>query len=673
MDNKRFYEYENTKPETIVTIKNNPWKTILIYMVLGFAWIRFSDTIVAKVVKDYQMYTLVQSIKGSFYVLLTGGLLYILIRMDNRKIFQLSKTLTDKNQDLVSFSEEMIAVEEELKQNYESLQNAMKEVENHKLFIDGFYSNTNTSVIAWRLSGEIVEVNPFYTEITQTKACDILGKNISEVVFDKKAFHLESLIANLRQFPLDNKFESELCTSEGKCLTFLWSNAIMNHPELNEEVVISFGLDMTREKEKEKMIYDLAFRDKLTGLSNKTVFETEVNQLIESRQNFTLLYLDFDNFKNINEVLGHAQGDAFLKNYAKTINEALLEINCYRWSGDEFILVTQLDDEIEIKELISEIMKLTKKKWVMSDFEYFPSISIGVTQFPKDGFSHMELLKNAEMALYKAKESGKQQCCYYEKSFQSEVERLIAIESTINRTLIANTFELFYQPIFRLVDQKIVGFEALLRWQDQTQSISTGDLIDVAEKTGQIIEIDQWVVENAFKFSKTYLVEQAINVSINLSTKSLTSSQLIPLVSQLVNKYEVNPNIIEFEITEHSLIENFEVSLNSINELKRIGFKIALDDFGTRFSSLNYLRKIPFDTLKIDKAYIDQLSKGGKDQLIVEQIIQLSKKLGLKTNAEGIEELSQANRLIFLGCDYGQGYFLSRPVPEAKAIELISK
>ncbi|OJV66421.1 MAG: hypothetical protein BGO41_03035 [Clostridiales bacterium 38-18] len=671
MDNNRFYESQLSKPETLVTIKNNPWKTILIYMVLGFAWIKFSDTIVAQLTSDYKMYMLVQSIKGSFYVLLTGGLLYFLIRMDNRKIFQLSRSLSESNQELVSFSEEMIAVEEELKNNYESLQNAMKKVENHKLFIEGFYTNTNTSVVAWKLSGEIVEVNPFYTEVTQTNSEKILGQDVTEIVFDNCDINITEFIENLRLNPLDNKFESRLCTEEGSCLTFLWSNAIMHHPELNEEVIVSFGLDVSKEKEKEKQIYDLAFKDKLTGLHNKTVFEIDVNQLIESKQNFTLLYLDFDNFKNINEVLGHAQGDTFLKNYAHLIKEAMPNLICYRWSGDEFALVAKTEDTTTIKEIIAEIMKLTKKKWIMKDFEYFPSISIGVTQFPKDGFSHIELLKNAEMALYKAKESGKQQCCYYEKSFQAEVERLIAIESTINRTLIANTFELFYQPIYKLSEQLIVGFEALLRWQVQTQAISTGDLIDVAEKTGQIIEIDQWVIDNAFKFSETNLKQLNKVISINLSAKSLTSSQLIPHVSALLDKYDINPDLIEFEITEHSLIENFDVSLKSINELKRLGFKIALDDFGTRFSSLNYLRKIPFDTLKIDKSYIDQLSRGGKDQLIVEQIIQLSKKLGLKTNAEGIEELAQANRLVYLGCDYGQGYYLSRPVPEDKAIELI--
>ena len=356
------------------------------------------------------------------------------------------------------------------------------------------------------------------------------------------------------------------------------------------------------------------------------VFESEIGQMIHEKVKFTLFYLDFDNFKNLNDVLGHEYGDQFLYDYSVKIKEVVPKGMVYRWSGDEFLIVQTTDNLDEVKEIIDTLMTFTKRKWTVGNMEYYPSISMGVTRYPQDGQSVSELMKNVEMALYKSKDSGKSQHRFYESIFQQDVERLIHVESSINKVFQNNAFVLFYQPIYELTEGKIEGFEVLLRWHDNSGNITTGEFIDVAEKTGQIIEIDRWVIKNAFEFLDQNYRASSYVVSINLSAKSLMSPMLLSYIQEQLKLYQIDPPRVAFEVTEHSLIDNFELTKEVIVSLKAMGFKISLDDFGTRFSSLNYLSKIPFDALKIDKSYIDHVTEDGKDQVIVKQIIQLDRK-----------------------------------------------
>ena len=395
--------------------------------------------------------------------------------------------------------------------------------------------------------------------------------------------------------------------------------------------------------------------------------------MIHEKVKFTLFYLDFDNFKNLNDVLGHEYGDQFLYDYSVKIKEVVPKGMVYRWSGDEFLIVQTTDNLDEVKEIIDTLMTFTKRKWTVGNMEYYPSISMGVTRYPQDGQSVSELMKNVEMALYKSKDSGKSQHRFYESIFQQDVERLIHVESSINKVFQNNAFVLFYQPIYELTEGKIEGFEVLLRWHDNSGNITTGEFIDVAEKTGQIIEIDRWVIKNAFEFLDQNYRASSYVVSINLSAKSLMSPMLLSYIQEQLKLYQIDPPRVAFEVTEHSLIDNFELTKEVIVSLKAMGFKISLDDFGTRFSSLNYLSKIPFDALKIDKSYIDHVTEDGKDQVIVKQIIQLASNLGLKTIAEGIETEAQSITLREMSCDAGQGYHLSRPIDLEQLLKLTNE
>ncbi len=652
-------------------IQNNPWKTIIIYVAVGFTWIIFSDNLLAIFITDPLQFLEFQTYKGWFFVLFTAVLLYFLIRIDNFHIFNLSKSLSEKNQDLTSFSEELLAVEEELQLKISDLNTSMTSLEKYKNYIDEIYNNSNGIILLWSLEGDIIDVNDYFVELTKYQRSDIQGRKFVDLMHSDESFSTSEFFDRLRHSQSLKNRENRMVDKEGKALTILWNDKIIKNPNSEESFIASFGVDLSLEKEKEHKIFELAFTDRLTGLKNRVVFENDLSELIDSQASFTLFYLDFDNFKNLNDLLGHNFGDQFLYDYSKVLRKSLPDIDVYRWSGDEFFLIQKSDVCINIEKTIDVLMKITKRKWLVGQMEYYPSISLGISQSPKDGIEVSLLHQNVEMALYKAKDVGKAQVMYYETAFQSEVEQSIRIDSLINKVIQDDAFILFFQPIYKLEGKKVVGFEVLLRWHSQDLNISTGDFIAVAEKTGQIIEIDRWVLNHAFDFFKKQFEHDEYTISINLSPRTLTAGYLIPFISEKILSMSLDPNRIEFEITEHSLIENFDESLSVIEALKALGFRISLDDFGTRFSSLNYLSKIPFDTLKIDKTYIDHVTEEGNNQIIVEQIIQLATRLGLKIVAEGIELQDQKEVLSSLGCLYGQGYLMSKPLSSENLLELL--
>ena len=652
-------------------VQNNPWKTIVIYIVFGFAWILFSDKLLGVIITDPSKFSEFQTYKGWFYVLFTAVLLYFLIRIDNFRIFNLNISLAEKNQELTSFSEELLAVEEELQLKISDLNTSMMSLEKHKNYIDEIYNNSNAIILLWNLEGEIIDVNDYFVELTCHQRSDIQGRKMVAYMHPDETFSTSEFVERLRHSSSLKNRESRMINSDGKSLTILWNDKIVKNPNSDESFIASFGVDLSLEKEKEHKIFELAFTDKLTGLKNRVVFEDDLSNLIDNNVTCTLFYLDFDNFKNLNDLLGHNFGDQFLYDYSQVIRKSLPNLEVYRWSGDEFLLIQKSADASDIENTIDVLMKITKRKWLVGQMEYYPSISLGITQSPRDGSDVSLLHQNVEMALYKAKDIGKSQVMHYEASFQLEVEKSIRIDSLINKVLQDDAFKLFFQPIYQLDGNVIKGFEVLLRWHSQDLMISTGDFIAVAEKTGQIVEIDRWVLNQSFLFFKEHFEHDDYTISINLSPRTLTAPNLIPFISEKILSLSLDPNRIEFEITEHSLIENFDESLSVIESIKALGFRISLDDFGTRFSSLNYLSKIPFDTLKIDKTYIDLVTKEGNNQIIVEQIIQLATRLGLKIVAEGIEKTEQREVLSKLGCIYGQGYLMSKPLSGEHLLELL--
>jgi diguanylate cyclase (GGDEF)-like protein/PAS domain S-box-containing protein len=604
-----------------------------------------------------------QTIKGWFYVFSTSLLLYFLVKFGYSEIFNLTKELYEKNEELVSFSEELIAKDDELNEKIIKLNETMNRLEDQKRFKDEIFNTTSTVVMIWNLNGELIETNSRFTELFKFESSEAIGHKWEELLLDEQERHTKNEI--IEKLGLDKRlerYENHIVTKDGKRLYMLWNKKRITDPNSGVPMVVSFGVDITEEKIKEARIIELAYKDRLTGLGNRVMFEQDVEKRIEDQKEFVLYYLDFDNFKNLNDIYGHELGDLFLKDFAHKVASEFSDMDMYRWCGDEFLMVGKQVDLDAIRYRMSELMTMTSQKWPIEHMDYYPSISVGITKYPKDAENLSELLMNADMALHKAKRNGKDTYVFYETQFRSEVEQITQVETRIQNAIEESLFHLHFQPIYQLNNFGVIGFEVLLRFDTELFNMSTGELISIAEQTGQISAIDRWVVNRSFEYIKSHMMHTDHIVSINLSSKSLSSSTIVEYIKTLLYETGINPGRIEIELTEYSLINNFKNTLAIINSLKALGIKISLDDFGTQYSSLNYLSKIPFDTLKIDKSYIDQIVNNTSERIIVEQIISLSNKLGVQTIAEGVENKEQLSLLTKMGCQYAQGYHLDRPM-----------
>ncbi len=644
-------------------IKNNPWRIVLIYGIVGCLWILFSDMLLLYIFKKPDLVLSLQTIKGWFYVFSTSLLLYFLVKFGYSEIFNLTKELYEKNEELVSFSEELIAKDDELNEKIIKLNETMNRLEDQKRFKDEIFNTTSTVVMIWNLNGELIETNSRFTELFKFESSEAIGHKWEELLLDEQERHTKNEI--IEKLGLDKRlerYENHIVTKDGKRLYMLWNKKRITDPNSGVPMVVSFGVDITEEKIKEARIIELAYKDRLTGLGNRVMFEQDVEKRIEDQKEFVLYYLDFDNFKNLNDIYGHELGDLFLKDFAHKVASEFSDMDMYRWCGDEFLMVGKQVDLDAIRYRMSELMTMTSQKWPIEHMDYYPSISVGITKYPKDAENLSELLMNADMALHKAKRNGKDTYVFYETQFRSEVEQITQVETRIQNAIEESLFHLHFQPIYQLNNFGVIGFEVLLRFDTELFNMSTGELISIAEQTGQISAIDRWVVNRSFEYIKSHMMHTDHIVSINLSSKSLSSSTIVEYIKTLLYETGINPGRIEIELTEYSLINNFKNTLAIINSLKALGIKISLDDFGTQYSSLNYLSKIPFDTLKIDKSYIDQIVNNTSERIIVEQIISLSNKLGVQTIAEGVENKEQLSLLTKMGCQYAQGYHLDRPM-----------
>jgi len=652
---------------------NFPWKPILVYVVVGFLWILFSDTLLAVIVKDNVLYMKLQSFKGSFYVVVTAIMLFYLIKFDNTQTIKLANLISIRNQELASFSEELIATEEELSHKVIRLNQTLDDLNTEKQFVDEIFNSCNTAIMVWKLNGEVIEINNHFTEILGFDGSEIIGKKWYDCIIPANERTVVSkLFSELKKNYNVKNFENKVVTKSGMIMDMLWNDSIIQNSKTNELLVVSYGIDITSERINERKAFELAFKDKLTGFDNRIVFENDITKLIETNTPFTLYYLDIDNFRSLNEIHGHHYGDLFLKDYSLRIQDKLIGCSLYRWCGDEFMVLEKEDSTSCIESLEEQIFEITKEKWCHEHIEYHPSVSIGIAKYPEDGNCREEIFKNIDIALHHSKSQGNAYASKFCSGFQKKIEKKVAIVNAIHEALLHDGFELNYQPIFNLSTMDISAIEVLLRWRPNTFTFSTGEFIEVAEETGQIVKIDQWVIRNAFDFIAKNLNNSLITVSINLSARTICSHETVRFLRECLDEFKVDASKIEFEVTEHSLIDDITESLELVSSLKSLGFKISLDDFGTRYSSLNYLSHMPFDCLKIDKTYVDKIVSFNNDKIIVDQIIQLSRKIGLKTIAEGIETSEQLKLLSSMGCDFGQGYLLAKPLKQSNLISLLA-
>ncbi len=437
--------------------------------------------------------------------------------------------------------------------------------------------------------------------------------------------------------------------------------------------------DITQNKQNEEKVRTLAYFDTLTGLLNKQTFMEILKEWLalgSNTGNAALFFIDLDNFKNLNETLGHKMGDKLLIYVGQTMKRILPNdtLIC-RFGGDEFVVFNNHFESFHaIEEMTYELLGMFKEKILIEDKVIHMTCSIGVALYPADGSNCEELLKNADTAMYKAKGTGKNRCKFYDEHMSRSLDRKLIIEKTLREAITGNYLYVQYQPIINIQTGAIVAAEALLRLNgEEIGFVSPTEFIPIAEETGLIINIGEWVLETAMQQLENLrqLGHEDIGMTINVSSIQLQHPNFIENVKRILSKHSVPPHLIKLEITESVLIENLEKNMDLFKQIKELGMRIALDDFGTGYSSLNYLRSIPFDVLKIDKSFVDEIVQSQSLEDIVDSIISMSHSLGIEVVAEGVETKEQLQIIKNKKCDMVQGYVFSKPLLEKDLREFI--
>ena len=444
----------------------------------------------------------------------------------------------------------------------------------------------------------------------------------------------------------------------------------------------SLSLEIQKRREMEKELEHQAYHDALTKLPNRSLFIDRLDQALKlahrSKTILAVLFLDLDNFKEINDSLGHDAGDKVLIEIARRLNANLREMDTIaRLGGDEFtLIVSGFEDTQFIHEVVLKLLNILQQPMNINDQELYATSSIGISIYPDDGKTSETLLRNADAAMYKAKESGRNSFEFYTHDMTERAFERVLMESNLRRALEQREFIIYYQPQYDASTNKVIGMEALLRWQHPEMGmISPAKFIPIAENTGLIIELDRWVMKTA-----TQQVSQwhqsglhPGRLSLNMATKQLEQKDLLEFIKTTLQQSNCKPEWIAFEITESQIMKDPQKAISLLVEISALGIEIAVDDFGTGYSSLTYLKRLPVDKLKIDRAFINELPHDDEDVAIVRVIIALSKSLKLSVIAEGVENQQQVDFLMAEGCSDIQGFFFAKPMPANEVEVLLMK
>ncbi len=435
-----------------------------------------------------------------------------------------------------------------------------------------------------------------------------------------------------------------------------------------------------RKRIEEQLLHD-AFHDGLTGLANRTLFTDHLQMTIERTKRdrselFAVLFLDFDRFKVINDSLGHAEGDNLLKQIARRLESSLRSGDLVaRLGGDEFtVLLNNLSDSSVALRVAERIQKNLEFPFEIGGGEIFISASIGIALSTTGHERAEDMLRDADIAMYRAKAKGKARHQVFDQAMHEQALAQLRIETELRQAVEQKKFCLYYQPIFNLETSQIVGFESLVRWKHpEFGLISPNDFIPIAEDNSLIIPLGQWILHESCRQMREWQIADpsasSLTVSVNLSFKQFLQHDLAEQVAATLKETGLDPKCLKLEITESHVMENSEKAIVMMNRLCALGVELSLDDFGTGYSSLNYLHRLPVNYLKIDRSFVMEMTESGENSEIVSTIIKLAQNLKMKVVAEGIETAAQLGQLRNLRCEYGQGYFFSRPL-EANEAEI---
>lgn len=547
-----------------------------------------------------------------------------------------------------------------------------KKAEELLLLSDRVFKNTSEAIIITKPDGEIIDINKAFTTITGWEREEIIGQN-------------PRIMRSGRQ---DGDFYKAMWQEihDKGC----WSGEIWDRKKSGEEYpkwltinavndeqgtvthYIGIFSDITKNKATEEQLQRMAFYDGLTNLPNRTLcrdrLEHEIKGAHRHDKKLAVLYLDLDRFKYVNDTLGHASGDLLLQQAALRITSCVREEDTVaRLGGDEFtVILTDVDDTRIIQRITSNIISRLSEQFTIQGTDVNIGASIGISLYPDNGTDYDTLTKNADTAMYKAKEGGRNTYRFFTEELHAKIKRRMLLEKELRVALEEGGLELHYQPKVNMHSSKIVGMEALLRWNHPVLGpISPAEIIPIAEDTGLIMPLGEWVLHQACRQNATWIKSGygPLRMAVNLSSRQFEQRDITDQIEQLLIDTGLAPQHLELELTESMVMRDADQTRATLGRLRQLGIYIAVDDFGTGYSSLAYLKQFPIHCLKIDKSFVDDLGKNPDARAIATAIISMAKSLGLSVVAEGIETQEQLELLREEGCDEMQGYYYSRPLP----------
>ena len=531
---------------------------------------------------------------------------------------------------------------------------------------------TREGVLVTDAQGLIVHVNRAFMEITGYRRDDVMGQQPS---LFKSGRHSSLFYQQMFQaLERTGEWSGEIWNRRKSGEIYpQWQTIRVIHDDHGHiSHYVAVFSDISAIKNSEHELAHLAHHDPLTDLPNRLLFTDRTEQALASAQihkrGCALLLLDLDHFKIINDSLGHNVGDQLLKLVAERLQSLFGPgVTLARLGGDEFaVLAESCPQVVQAAALAQRMLDVMKQPFIFDGHQLFVSASIGISLFPNDALSAEQLLRNADSALFKAKGVGRESYALYTEELTAHAQNRVEVASELRRALEQQELRVYYQPVHDLTGSRLVGLEALVRWQHPERGLVPPiEFIPIAERTGLIAEIDAWVMDQACRQMCQWLADgvRLSFVAVNVSSRLFARRELYEQVAQVLHDTGLDPAFLELEVTESAVMDDPEAALEQLHRLRELGLRLAIDDFGTGYSSLLRLKRLPVQKLKIDQGFVAGLPWDEDDMAIVRVVIALAKSMGMQVQAEGIEQVEQARFLLEQGCDLGQGYWFGRPIP----------
>lgn len=592
-------------------------------------------------------------------IFISGGVLVVLLTQKQRALNRLTQSLEDKVRERTL----------ELEQSNERL-----------LMLSVAIEQSPASVVICNCDGNIEYVNPRFEQVSGYSAAEVCGRNPRFLQSGRTPDNTyEEMWSAVRA---GHEWQGQVCNQRPNGELY-WEQMSLTPIRDTHGTIIRYLAvkeDITQRKQYEEQLLRQANFDSLTGLPNRMLAMDRLTQVIRQarrrRDSAGLLFVDLDHFKRVNDTMGHDAGDQLLRDASQRLMMCLREGDtAARFGGDEFIVILpELKSTGDAHQILNRILEAFSKPFLILGTELFTSTSIGIALYPSDGDTPMALLRNADAAMYQAKSGGRSTYRFFVEEMNQQAEQRTILERHLRTARERNELQLLFQPIVRTEDNRIVGAEALLHWSSpELGEIAPTTFIPVAEDSGLIVDIGSWALLESCREAQGWLHENGINmaIAINVSSRQFRDSGFVETVSKVIGKTGISPNRIKLEIAEGLLMEDEHHARQTMEELAHMGVLLSLDDFGTGYSSLSYLGKFPIDELKIDRTFLKNVILDSNEATLASAIIALGLSLHLNLVAEGVENPEQLAFLREHGCQMGQGFYFSRPLPAPEFRELV--